>query len=768
LLRNTNFSENVDGAGLYFSNSGPVYVDSVSFRDNQGTSTEPSAIYSRHNARNSIFLSNVVVSSNVTYTGPTILADALTLNFTCPLGRWMRQDGRMQIDFDGCAFECLPGTYGASPFLTSAADCTACPTGKTSPVGAASLQACSCPLLFYDNGAEQGSCVSCPLDRTDCTRLGITLSTLPLQPNFWRVSARSEQVLPCFTDSVCIGTANALTRNAADTGRRLQDGVALDPDPASTYGDGICRVGHVGPFCEVCAAAWYRGADSICRDCEAAGGSVEATIAIPIVLLVLALGVAVYFIYRTQRSAIRAAARAAMEAASADMSSATIEGAVEGGLEDRLGRHNLRGLLVRVKIFLSLIQVITQISRVFSVTFPPVFTGLLRWIGFLQLDVFTVIPLPCIFESDFHSLLLLRTIIPLAIMSLLSCTSWLLVREASVSSERGEARALLGGVLINLTFMILFCVYPSTSSTIFTTFQCEDLDDGSSWLRADLSIDCNSSKHVAMTTYAAIMIVVYPLGAPAVYAYLLFGKYGRTLWRLVDIEVQQATLLANAIASDKYDASTASSRRSIQKLHQDGVKTRLVELSAEEARLKSSLPGFVQTLAGNGYALRVFYFEIIECIRKLSLVCVPVFFPAGSVSQLVFGLMICFLTYGLYSATNPYGAAEDNYFAKLSQIIIFFTILSSVVLQTVVPDDVVAQAMDYALTALFCLPAVMEVLIQSGFNVCSVHTCDSLRMAASKRLSTMTVPAATKSVISSTEAVERVSSSAAGEPRMAI
>ena len=45
------------------------------------------------------------------------------------------------------------------------------------------------------------------------------------------------------------------------------------------------------------------------------------------------------------------------------------------------------------------------------------------------------------------------------------------------------------------------------------------------------------------------------------------------------------------------------------------------------------------------YELRTYYFEILECARKLLIVCIPVFFsPPGGVTQLVFGLFVCFLT----------------------------------------------------------------------------------------------------------------------------
>ena len=40
---------------------------------------------------------------------------------------------------------------------------------------------------------------------------------------------------------------------------------------------------------------------------------------------------------------------------------------------------------VRAKIFLSLIQVLSQIGHIFGIAFPPIFAGVLKWAGVLQL-----------------------------------------------------------------------------------------------------------------------------------------------------------------------------------------------------------------------------------------------------------------------------------------------------------------------------------------------------------------------------------------------
>ena len=101
---------------------------------------------------------------------------------------------------------------------------------------------------------------------------------------------------------------------------------------------------------------------------------------------------------------------------------------------------------------------------------------------------------------------------------------------------------------------------------------------------------------------------------------------------------------------------------------------KLARLDQEQREL---LPGYVQRLI-NGYELRTWWFEIFECGRKLAVACVPVFFqPSGSVSQLIFGLVVCFLTFGTHMLCAPYVDNADDRLAQLCQVQIFFALLSS-------------------------------------------------------------------------------------------
>ena len=59
---------------------------------------------------------------------------------------------------------------------------------------------------------------------------GLKDSTIGLEPGYWRPFPTSLQVFECEHEDSCLGT-NATGAN---------------------YGDGLCQLGHTGPYCEVC------------------------------------------------------------------------------------------------------------------------------------------------------------------------------------------------------------------------------------------------------------------------------------------------------------------------------------------------------------------------------------------------------------------------------------------------------------------------------------------------------------------------------------
>ena len=117
--------------------------------------------------------------------------------------------------------------------------------------------------------------------------------------------------------------------------------------------------------------------------------------------------------------------------------------------------------------------------------------------------------------------------------------------------KRAKRHEDLAQQLWTWVFILVYILYPSNSSRIFATLQCETLDDPArtEFLLIDMSINCKDPYHQAAEVYAWVMMIVYPLGVPLLYAYLLFYKYGREMRLLRSLELKRAAVLEETKAA---------------------------------------------------------------------------------------------------------------------------------------------------------------------------------------------------------------------------
>ena len=137
------------------------------------------------------------------------------------------------------------------------------------------------------------------------------------------------------------------------------------------------------------------------------------------------------------------------------------------------------------------------------------------WLSLLELDLFKFLPLSCAFEMNFYHILVARTALPIVVIAVLAVTGRCLNMSRAVQSD--AAVDVLGelGVGSNCyawCFFLIFLLYPGCAFTAFSTFICSTLDDGSRYVSRDASLDCDDPMHSLMQGYAAVMIVVWPVG----------------------------------------------------------------------------------------------------------------------------------------------------------------------------------------------------------------------------------------------------------------
>ena len=210
-----------------------------------------------------------------------------------------------------------------------------------------------------------------------------------------------------------------------------------------------------------------------------------------------------------------------------------------------------------------------QFSGVVNVQYPPVHEKLLAALSVVGLNLGSILSLSCVVETSFYAPLLVASIAPLVVLGALVMTYQLAIFRNSHSIH---AKRIARNKHLAVGLFLLFMVYSRLSYTIFQTSVCGSLDSGVTYLRTDYKIICRIRTHVAYMTYAGLMIIVYPVGIPAMFALVLF-------------------------------------------INRDGIK------SVAEINIRSQVPPESEAIKDlwAPYKRSRYYYEVIECGRRIAL-----------------------------------------------------------------------------------------------------------------------------------------------------
>lgn len=197
---------------------------------------------------------------------------------------------------------------------------------------------------------------------------------------------------------------------------------------------------------------------------------------------------------------------------------------------------------------------LTALGATFTIPYPPSYRKLLHWLGTVNLSFLEIGPITCAVPLNFYHYLVIHTLMPLGIIVDLFIA--------------GKLRPTIKDKCFTTSFLVIFLVYPSVCAKVFATFVCseldEDLEGSNSYLRADLSISCNGPWRSVMLAYATVMIVIYPIGVPLLYAYLLFWKHREHLLELAYAEMAdeaEKTLLKVQMKVARQSGESADTHR---------------------------------------------------------------------------------------------------------------------------------------------------------------------------------------------------------------
>jgi hypothetical protein len=185
--------------------------------------------------------------------------------------------------------------------------------------------------------------------------------------------------------------------------------------------------------------------------------------------------------------------------------------------------------------------------------------------------------------------------------------------QVVAKANEDHGRAIFTAFLL-LTFLFLI----GTSTVVFNYFKCRVFVDNvygnSRYLYRDYSVDCDSTRYISYLPWAILMILVYPIGIPLLYFCLLW-KHRETLRDPVALE--------------------------------------------REELLGYPKVGHLHFLV-ESYAPKYYYFEVIECVRRLSLASAIGLASPNSVLSPTLGILISLCFIYVFIKFEPFQKKEDS------------------------------------------------------------------------------------------------------------
>jgi hypothetical protein len=401
--------------------------------------------------------------------------------------------------------------------------------------------------------------------------------------------------------------------------------------PYDYYCEGGAEVGNQqcadfreGPLCAQCEEGYTQNFDGECEACAADGASWTVII---LVLLGAAFALWLQFFLL-----LRAAAPLIAASIIEDQ---RIERSKEGFTDDMAEFDDFdadlryEGVITidgapavkpdftyKLKIVVSFIQIMTNLSVGLDIQWPSRFTSFVEAFNFFNLDLMRLAGTDCVADTNYWYNLYFWSFFPPCLLVFVYLVYLLPINlrnrggangsvEVSMRASQDQKRNRKIGRrnFWRLTLFSLFLVYPSISSTILRTFVCDEVE-GTFYLRADFSVTCFDSGWYPNAAFAACMTLLYPIGIPAFFFYLLY-KY----------------------------------RNPVDRLEEKGIRAQL---------------GFLY----DGYERSSWYFELLDMLHKLTLTSLIAFIPWEY--QMTGAMIVVCLFIGTIQIVNPYLRKADN------------------------------------------------------------------------------------------------------------
>jgi hypothetical protein len=311
---------------------------------------------------------------------------------------------------------------------------------------------------------------------------------------------------------------------------------------------------------------------------------------------------------------------------------------------------------MKLRILLAFTQVCTRLRVSFRLVLPAAVVNLfqvLSWFEFFDLFALTA-SIKCMHVNDLIDTIWVKCV---GGMALLMGTFVLARLDPNTKRRRAWMDFVLG---------FSFLIYPSMTATLFSFFDCKTFEDDRSYLLPDPTIDCNSSRYSNTRGLVMLMILVFVVGIPCFYLVMLYPV------RKIINPTPPYSLRKDVKAAIRWQIDQLDKLRD---RHQLPAEAR----SKEELKLWNQEEQALQlSFLYRAYIPSMWYFEIAEMMRKFMLTGLPMLTrlltSESAHIELVYGLLIVFISSLVYSGTPPYRRKADQFLMLPTQFVLTLTL----------------------------------------------------------------------------------------------
>jgi hypothetical protein len=519
-------------------------------------------------------------------------------------------------------------------------------------------------------------CKRCPPDASECFA-----DTIVLDKGYWALTVDSEGMSQCpMGEKACIGGVQSATgeeeeeeettspvTDQTSSVREVQKQHLLHHSAAysmpseyttqesvrvynSSANASIYNEGYSGILCAICEEEYYYSPGSnTCEICEEGGVNTFLIVLLCVLGVLLCVPLALLSLSWTGSTTLdtvitNLSVPALLYMFYMKFMIVKKPGENETEAEREQRESNINDFFVRImlkfKIFISMVQITSSMPAVLGMTFPPFFTKVTSIFGLLNLDIATNLGLSCRFKDiDYVDYLIMTCVAPMICSLFLclvyNCHRYMLKRRRAHYEEVAGVYAKYLLVFLMGTYLAL----PNISVYIFQMFSCQDIDPDDAlagedlYLRADLSINCGSSRHTTGTTFATCMILVYPVGVPLMY-----------FWMLHNVK--------------------------------EGIMNRTENISS-----KLRLAIIPSSFLYSSYEPQCWYWEIVETIRRITMTGVIVLIAQGTSLQIVITMLLSLFFIKMYSHYAPFDDELLDVDAEFAQYQVYFVLFIALLMK---------------------------------------------------------------------------------------